>query len=153
MLVLFTLSALVYAGIQNAINVPLSKTEQSLLATKGITNTSYKNLEKVDDKCSFNLYQEDAINLRMSFDCSDMSEEEIRTEAEGIVISSARHKEALDQAIKEGEKALNAAKTKKSAEFIAHHLNCAQDMLGRITGRVTTDAVLDEIFLRFCIGK
>ncbi|MEQ1439210.1 tRNA uridine-5-carboxymethylaminomethyl(34) synthesis GTPase MnmE [Fontimonas sp. SYSU GA230001] len=39
------------------------------------------------------------------------------------------------------------------AELAAEELRLAQDALGEITGRVSSDALLGEIFSRFCIGK
>ena len=38
-------------------------------------------------------------------------------------------------------------------EFFAEELRLAQDALGGITGRVSADDLLGEIFSRFCIGK
>jgi tRNA modification GTPase len=72
---------------------------------------------------------------------------------EGVVITSARHKEALDEAVEYIAKAVSATDENHSAEFIAQHLTQASESLGRITGRVATDDLLDQIFSRFCIGK
>jgi tRNA modification GTPase len=38
-------------------------------------------------------------------------------------------------------------------ELFAEDLRVAQDCLGRITGAVTADDLLGQIFSRFCIGK
>jgi tRNA modification GTPase len=38
-------------------------------------------------------------------------------------------------------------------EFFAEELRLAQGALGEITGRVSADDLLGEIFSRFCIGK
>lgn len=38
-------------------------------------------------------------------------------------------------------------------EFFAEELRLAQEALGQITGRVSADELLGEIFARFCIGK
>jgi tRNA modification GTPase len=38
-------------------------------------------------------------------------------------------------------------------EFFAEELRLAHDALGEITGRMTSDELLGEIFARFCIGK
>jgi tRNA modification GTPase len=73
--------------------------------------------------------------------------------AEGVTITTRRHKEALDEAIValcEGETALAAT---PSPEFLAEHLRRASQALGRVVGTVTTEDLLGEIFSRFCIGK
>ena len=38
-------------------------------------------------------------------------------------------------------------------EFFAEELRLAQVALGKISGRVSADDLLGEIFSRFCIGK
>jgi tRNA modification GTPase len=38
-------------------------------------------------------------------------------------------------------------------ELQAEELRLAQQSLGRITGEMSADALLGEIFSRFCIGK
>ena len=58
-------------------------------------------------------------------------------------------------------RALNAARDNLAAaaaqdvqwEFFAEELRLAQEALGTITGRVSADDLLGEIFARFCIGK
>jgi tRNA modification GTPase len=40
-----------------------------------------------------------------------------------------------------------------SLELLAEHLRLAQDLLGEILGRRTSDDLLGDIFSRFCIGK
>jgi len=74
--------------------------------------------------------------------------------ADGDAFSARRrHLEALDRA----DEALAAAETELAAdagaEIAAEHLRHAQEALGGITGQVTTEDLLGEIFSRFCIGK
>lgn len=74
-------------------------------------------------------------------------------DVEGITISALRHKQALDRAIAELTQAQDCVSTRRSAEFVAHHLTRAGHCLGEVVGEVTTDDVLGEIFSKFCIGK
>jgi tRNA modification GTPase len=41
----------------------------------------------------------------------------------------------------------------RDVEMIAEHLRAATDCIGRLTGRVDVEELLDAIFSRFCIGK
>ncbi|MDR2778012.1 MAG: tRNA uridine-5-carboxymethylaminomethyl(34) synthesis GTPase MnmE [Rickettsiales bacterium] len=38
-------------------------------------------------------------------------------------------------------------------EIILEHIRCASLCVGRITGKINADEILDEIFRKFCIGK
>ncbi|PSQ91258.1 MAG: tRNA uridine-5-carboxymethylaminomethyl(34) synthesis GTPase MnmE [Proteobacteria bacterium SW_6_67_9] len=64
-----------------------------------------------------------------------------------------RHLEALECADDELAAAEAELAADAGAELAAERLRGAQEALGRITGRVTTEDLLGEIFSRFCIGK
>jgi tRNA modification GTPase len=68
---------------------------------------------------------------------------------ESVFIARERHLVALRRA---GEH-LEAAEQSQSPELFAEELRLAQRELGAITGEFTADALLGEIFARFCIGK
>lgn len=68
---------------------------------------------------------------------------------EGLFMARARHLHALEEA----RDYLCAARLEPSFELKAEELRLAQVALGRITGVVTADALLGEIFGSFCIGK
>jgi tRNA modification GTPase len=61
----------------------------------------------------------------------------------------ARHREALTACLA----ALNAAGTTPLPELAAEELRHAGDALGRITGRIDIEDMLDAVFRDFCIGK
>jgi tRNA modification GTPase len=70
------------------------------------------------------------------------------------VITHARHREALEKAVASLESAHNALHSKLSPlEMIAEDLRSARRALEGLVGRVDVEAVLGEIFSRFCIGK
>jgi tRNA modification GTPase len=46
-----------------------------------------------------------------------------------------------------------SARADAALDLLAEELRLAHDALGEITGRVSADALLGEIFGRFCIGK
>jgi tRNA modification GTPase len=71
----------------------------------------------------------------------------------GTTITNSRHYAALVEAKKSLELSLESLDQKQSSEFVVTDLRSALDALGRITGAVTTDEILDVIFAQFCIGK
>ena len=62
-----------------------------------------------------------------------------------------RHVEALETTT--GHLAAASDHVGSAAELLAEELRLAQASLGRITGEVTTEDLLGEIFSTFCIGK
>lgn len=65
----------------------------------------------------------------------------------------ARHREALSHTAEALTRALAATRERKPAECIAEDIRLAARALGRITGRVDVENLLDIIFRDFCIGK
>ncbi len=70
-----------------------------------------------------------------------------------IVVTNARHVDALTKARAAMEDAKKAIDAGLSGELLAIDLRRAQHHLGEITGKITTDDLLGSIFGRFCIGK
>ena len=64
-------------------------------------------------------------------------------------LTRARHR----QAVVECRDALARAIAGPADERLAEELRFAADSLGRITGRIDVEAVLDLVFREFCIGK
>jgi tRNA modification GTPase len=61
----------------------------------------------------------------------------------------ARHRDALTNCLS----ALDTAQTAPLPELSAEELRRAADALGRITGRIDIEDMLDAVFRDFCIGK
>jgi tRNA modification GTPase len=73
-----------------------------------------------------------------------------RGDGEGVFMARARHLEALRQA----QAGLARAQGEiRRQELFAEELRSAHEALMSITGEVTSDDLLGEIFSRFCIGK
>jgi tRNA modification GTPase len=73
---------------------------------------------------------------------------------EASLVTRARHRHALEETVAAIECALAEAAAKvPREELIAEELRRAATSLGRLTGRVDVEDVLDAIFRDFCIGK
>ena len=68
---------------------------------------------------------------------------------ETAVVTRERHRAALQHTVNSLQRALAAP----AEELIAEELRLAARALGRLTGRVDVEDVLDVIFRDFCIGK
>jgi tRNA modification GTPase len=69
---------------------------------------------------------------------------------ESALVTRARHRQALEETVAALDRALSH---RMSEELIAEELRAAATTLGRLTGRVDVEDILDVIFRDFCIGK
>lgn len=72
---------------------------------------------------------------------------------EGAFTARERHLEALRLAERLVLSAKQQVSTHSLLELVAEDLRLAQQQLGAITGQVTSDDLLGEIFANFCVGK
>ena len=71
----------------------------------------------------------------------------------GTFSARARHIQALQKALSYVQQSLLICSQIQAYELVAEELKLAQHSLGKITGQVTSDDLLGEIFSTFCIGK
>jgi tRNA modification GTPase len=69
------------------------------------------------------------------------------------MITSVRHRDALERARGHVQEALGSAQHDAPAAFVAVDLHSALNALGEVTGETVGEDLLDEIFSNFCIGK
>jgi tRNA modification GTPase len=74
-----------------------------------------------------------------------------RLDGDAPVLTRPRHRHALAEAEAALEKALAAPADQP--ELMAEDLRLAMRALGRLTGRVDVEELLDFVFRDFCIGK
>ena len=55
--------------------------------------------------------------------------------------------------MQEIDETLNGMKQQQSNDLLAINIRSALHYLGEITGDITTEDILDQIFGKFCIGK
>ncbi len=70
-----------------------------------------------------------------------------------VILARDRHVEALHRAAALLRRARRRLEEHAGPELLAEDLRNTQSVLGEITGEVTPDDLLGEIFARFCIGK
>jgi tRNA modification GTPase len=74
---------------------------------------------------------------------------EVSTGNEPALITRARHRRILEST----SVALQQGLSQRDHELLAEDLRTAATALGRLTGRIDVEDVLDVIFRDFCIGK
>ena len=73
---------------------------------------------------------------------------------EAGIVTRARHRHLFEETVAALDRALaEAAKPGEHEELVAEELRSAATALGRVTGRVDVEDILDVIFRDFCIGK
>ncbi len=72
---------------------------------------------------------------------------------EGTLVTNARHAAALRDAASSLSKVSDGLDRHLPTDLLTEDLRTALFSLGSITGEITTDEVLGEIFSKFCIGK
>jgi tRNA modification GTPase len=74
-------------------------------------------------------------------------------ETAGAMIADLRHKVALEKAAECLIRARDGLRNGLQSELAALEVREALDSLGEITGRTTSEEVLNRIFANFCVGK
>lgn len=70
-----------------------------------------------------------------------------------VIITNARHYDALCKASQAIGRCINALSDGISGDFIAQDIRECMHYLAEITGEISTDDLLGNIFANFCIGK
>ena len=73
--------------------------------------------------------------------------------SEKVIISNIRHFEALSETCHSLEMVAQGISENLPTDLLAHHIRIALQQLGEITGEITTEEILGNIFGKFCIGK
>ena len=72
---------------------------------------------------------------------------------EAPLVTRARHRELVEEALAAVERGLEGARIGIGAELVSEDLRLAARCLGRITGSIDAEDLLDRIFSQFCVGK
>ena len=69
------------------------------------------------------------------------------------VFANERQKLCCDRALKYVSEAISALSLGETLDAVTVLIDCAADALLELTGEKATDAVVDDVFSRFCVGK
>lgn len=72
---------------------------------------------------------------------------------DSTIVSNARHYDALQRAYSSLLEVQQGIENDISSEFLAIDIRATAEALGSITGEITNDELLGNIFSQFCIGK
>jgi tRNA modification GTPase len=76
-----------------------------------------------------------------------------KLEENQTIVTNLRHFQSLQNCLTALEEVSTGIKSNRSGELLSQDLRAALDALGEITGEVTNDEILGNIFGKFCIGK
>lgn len=76
-----------------------------------------------------------------------------KAEENSVIVSNARHYEALMRAQQAIERVNEGLENQISGDFLAQDIRECMHHLSDITGQIATDDILGNIFKNFCIGK
>ena len=76
-----------------------------------------------------------------------------RLQSGQTIVTNARHYEALIRAKQSLEEVKQGLENKLSGDLLSVDIRQALDAIGSITGTITSDDLLGNIFANFCIGK
>lgn len=70
-----------------------------------------------------------------------------------VIVTNARHYNALTRAAEALSRATSGLESGLSGDLVSQDIRECMHYLGEITGEISTDDILGEIFSHFCIGK
>jgi tRNA modification GTPase len=74
-------------------------------------------------------------------------------ENENVIITNQRQFLAIENTINAIDALIGSIKNKLGNEFLAIDLRKTLDALSQVSGEITTEDVLNNIFSKFCVGK
>ncbi|MEA3451890.1 MAG: tRNA uridine-5-carboxymethylaminomethyl(34) synthesis GTPase MnmE, partial [Bacteroidota bacterium] len=112
-----------------------------------LSNQDFKNTEiiEISAKLKTNLKKlENALLKAINFDTFNQND---------IIITNTRHYEALSKSHEAALKVIDALNQNIYTDLLAFDIREMLHFLGEITGEITNDEILGNIFKNFCIGK
>ncbi len=148
--------------LKNIVNQPLrldgNKSEQKLRTNTPLTNMVSEGLTPSSESTSgindliFDLSAVSGEGFDVLLSALTHQAQGFLAGAESALVTRARHRHALEEVLAALRRTLSPALTGRE-DLVAEELRIACRALGRLTGRVDVEDILDVIFRDFCIGK
>ncbi|MCL4156738.1 UNVERIFIED_CONTAM: hypothetical protein GTU68_052034 [Idotea baltica] len=94
-----------------------------------------------------------SIDLNLIEECLSSSLMQSKIGQDNTIVSNIRHLDALNKSLEALDQVKTGIQNGLSGEFLSIDIKSALHQLGLISGEVTTDDLLANIFSKFCIGK
>jgi tRNA modification GTPase len=154
LLYLFDCNDTNFREIESSIN-SFKRNDLSIILVRNKIDLKNQNQTLLDDLNDFELLE---ISATDSDSVSKLkkrlvNEVDILNPYNDIIISNSRHYEALIKALKAIEEVNIGLKENISGDLLSVDIRRSIEYLAEITGEITNDDVLGNIFANFCIGK
>ena len=154
LLYLFDCNDTNFREIESSIN-SFKRNDLSIILVRNKIDLKNQNQTLLDDLNDFELLE---ISATDSDSVSKLkkrlvNEVDILNPYNDIIISNSRHYEALIKALKAIEEVNIGLKENISGDLLSVDIRRSIEYLSEITGEITNDDVLGNIFANFCIGK
>ncbi|MXV53332.1 tRNA uridine-5-carboxymethylaminomethyl(34) synthesis GTPase MnmE [Pedobacter sp. HMF7647] len=130
---------LTFVAVANKIDLSINDRLKEIKLPEGVSFVAISAREKKHIDDLKNMLYEKAVGNRLSDNQT--------------LITNIRHVEALQKTQESLQRVLQGIENPVTSDFLAMDIKQALHYLGEITGSVTTDDLLDNIFSKFCIGK
>jgi tRNA modification GTPase len=148
-------------GIEEMAHNILARCEEKRLIAI-LNKTDLADGKAVEERLKETLPQEAAmmaISAKREEDIEALRDLIVRTAAlpdvdsDAVIVTNARHYQALTRARDAIARAIDGLDSGLSGDLLDQDIRECLHWLGEITGEITTDNILGEIFAHFCIGK
>ena len=137
-------------GSEKRLMVLINKTD--LTTAEKLDELSKKIMVAGDDELLFISAKEKTGLDELRLKLSEVIEKG-RLSSDSVIITNVRHYEALIRVSESLERVINGLEENIPEDLLAIDIRQAIHYLGEITGEITTDEILGNIFKNFCIGK
>jgi len=131
----------------NQLNIPL------ILVGNKMDKANSKLVEYLTNKDCVFISASNKTNIALLKDKILTSVQIKQVKSGDVLVTNLRHYQNLVQTNEALERVLHSMNNNITGDFLAMDIRQSLHYLGEITGTITTDDLLDNIFSKFCIGK